>query len=102
MKRFQNILAGMLFAIAFFLCTGLHAHANFNSRIHPIVVELASNTNTLPDSFSADIDSSDDDHFFYTREIGLSGSLGIRPFIALDFFLIPTYPLLIWQPPKNS
>ena len=99
MKRESKLLLRIIFLLAVLFCPVIHVYSNNNIQVtvvkHPAVDNCEENNSSL------DVDFFDDEQISQISEYFSCAGFVFQIHIPQDCLLIPRFPNLIWQPPKN-
>ena len=96
----SKTLLRIIILLAVLFCAGIDGYSNSNIRTtligHPAV------DNCWENNSSSDVDFFDDEQINQISDFFSGVDLIFQIHIPLDCLLIPSFPSLIWQPPKNK
>ncbi len=100
MKIHRKILFRIIFLLAVLFCYGINVYSNYN--VHSYSIEQTAGTNTVENSLSSDIDSSNEDQNNQFDEFDCIGKPIFQIPNTNNYFSTYNFCFSVWQPPKNS
>ena len=100
MNRDSKALLRIIILLTVLFCPGIDAYSNYNIRT--TIVEHPAVDNCGENNSSQDVDFFDDEQINQISDFSSGTDLIFQIRIPQNCLLIPRFPSLIWQPPKNK